>query len=349
MSLIDRLYKWKREGDADPYVLDINPTNKCNLECRSCWQRNSKYDDLDYSDELSDDVLINLIEEALELNIARFEITGGGEPLIRKNLVLKIMKKIKEESRFGNITTNGTLLSDDDLDFLVDIGWNSITFSLDGADAETQDYLRGRNGTFDRVVDNLEYLSRMNHDIKIKFNTVISNKNYDQLKRIIELGNQYNIYSINFETMTIHSDYAEELKLSDSDKKNIVERTEKLRNLADKYNIETNIDSFSEIFFDKTNDMDDVMSEIEGKDFSEIACYEPWYHMVVKVDGSVQPCCLFDSSEENVKNSSLRDIWYGDLFTKVRENIKKNNFSKFCKICNASQFIANRELRQQLD
>lgn len=349
MSKIGKLKKWQEGNSVGPYVLDINPTNKCNLKCKSCWQRNDRYNDLDYGDELSDAVLLNVIKQALDIGVEKFEITGGGEPFIRKELVLNMVEKIKKNNRAGNITTNSTLFNEEDLNFLIKKNWDSLTFSLDAADAKTQDFLRGKEGTFDKIVNNLQYLSYKKHQIALKFNTVISDRNCRKLDEIIELGGRFNIDSINFETLTIHSELGKRMKLDQEDKEYLNKEIDRLETIAKKYDIDTNIQDFDMSFFDNTNQMDDIMDKIEGNKFSDIACYEPWYHMVIKVDGSVQPCCLYDAKIENVKDSSLEDIWYGEMFNNIRDNIKKNKFSKYCKICNASQFIANQEIRDELD
>ena len=181
---IKRLKKWANGEKAPPFTLDINPTDKCNLKCLSCWQRGFK--NVDSSYELSDEKLIGIVKEAIELGVMEFEITGGGEPLIRKGLVLQIMGLVKGSDRMGNITTNGTLFSDEGIRKIVTMGWDRITFSIDGPDAETSDFLRGK-GSFDMIMKSISLFntykkSCSSKDPIIKFNTVLSNKNYEKAK-----------------------------------------------------------------------------------------------------------------------------------------------------------------------
>ena len=344
---IRRLKKWQKGGRAGPFSLDINPTDRCNLKCRSCWQRNPKFGEIDSEYQLGRDKLLELIDQAIELDVKRFEITGGGEPLVRKEVVLEIMNKIKKNGRYGNITTNGTLLSKRDLEFITEINWDNVTISLDGPNSEINNYLRGEN-SFERVMDNIKTLNDLKEAEKpsLKFNTVISNRNYDHLSEIMELAAERKVETVSFETLTVHSDQGEELKLNKEEREELKENIPKIQKKAKSLGIKTNIGSLKQKHFKRSNEMDSL---IEGEEsFSSIACFEPWYHLVIKVDGSAQPCCLYDSDQENVKNKSLEEIWFGDFFNRVREKIRKENFSEYCKICNASQVVTNKKLREEL-
>ncbi len=347
---IRRLEKWRKGKEAPPYLIDINPTNQCNLNCKSCWQRNPKFKDMDYSDELSDEVIIRVVDEAIEMGARRFDITGGGEPMSRKELVIEVMEMIKKAGIQGNITTNGTLFDMRDLKKIKKMGWDSVTFSLDGPDKKTNDFLRGE-GSFKSILDSLRYLSKssgMNKKPEIKFNTVISNKNYNKLKEMITLASKFNVKNVNFETMTVHSKQSKELKLDEKEEKEFLSSIETVEKIAKKHNVETNISGLKKEYFQRTNKMNKILKKKDGGRFSDIACYEPWYHIVIKVDGSVQPCCLYDLKKENVKDRSLEKIWFGETFSKIRSSITKGDLSDFCEICNASQVIANEKIAEEV-
>ena len=94
---IRRLLEWVRGRKAPPFTLDINPTDRCNLKCIHCWQRAFKHIDSSY--ELKDEELIRIVKEGIKLGVREFEITGGGEPLMRRDLTLKLMELIKKNLR----------------------------------------------------------------------------------------------------------------------------------------------------------------------------------------------------------------------------------------------------------
>ncbi len=343
---INRLLKWADGQTAPPFTLDISPTDKCNLRCLSCWQR--RFDTIDSNYELSDAKLLEVVNEGIGMGVEEFEITGGGEPLMRRKIVIEMMELIKSNDKFGNITTNGTLFRRQDIEKIVDINWDQITFSLDGPDSKTNNYLRG-DESFEKVMSAISTFNELKAPKssypKLKFNCVLSNVNYDKIGEIIELASANNVGIVSFEPLTVHSSIGEKLKLGRDEIEKLKSTIINSIELAKKYNIITNLDGLrNESFIEKSNQMDDVILENNKEKirrFHSILCYEPWWHIVVKVDGSVQPCCLYDLKDENVRNNSLEYIWFGETFQKIRKNILDRNLSEYCSICNAGQVMEN--------
>ncbi|MDI6826340.1 MAG: radical SAM protein [Candidatus Aenigmarchaeota archaeon] len=352
---IRRLSEWAMGGKAPPYLIDINPTDKCNLKCLTCWQRSKKFKSIDSSYELSDDKLISVVKEALDFGVKEFEITGGGEPLVRKEATLKIMRIIKDFGKPGNITTNGTLFDEDVIKLLVKIGWDRVTFSIDGPNPEINDYLRGK-GSFEKIVQNIKILNRVKKSFKkkkpsTKFNVVVSRKNYNVLDGIVKLAHSLGCEMISFEPMTVHSSIGMKLSLRKSETKELRDSVRRIERLANELGIITNIQNF---IFDelmmKPRHLKFLKQSSSAYDgFASSLCFEPWWHLVIKVDGSAQPCCLFDSKEENVKDKSLREIWFGKFFNDIRENMTKKKFSGFCLVCNAGQVAENIKIREEFE
>ena len=83
--------------------------------------------------------------------------------------------------------------------------------------------------------------------------------------------------------------------------------------------------------------------------FLRLSCYEPWYHLVIKTDGKVGPCCIFDSADaDNIKEKDLSEVWFGSYLQKIRDMLREGKLQGFCAICNAGQVAQNRWLREQL-
>jgi len=352
---IERLIEWIKGKKLPPYMIDISPTDKCNLKCLSCWQRSEKFKTIDSSYELSDYKLLSIVKEALDFGVEQFEITGGGEPMMRNETTLKIMKVIKNSGKIGNMTTNGTLFDVDKIKLLVDIRWDRITFSIDGPNSKINDHLRGKE-SFGKIIQNIKILNRLKKSLNtnkplIKFNVVVSRINYNVLDKILNFSHSLGCKMISFEPMTVHSSMGMRLYLRKEEVKELKNSVHKIDALANKLGIITNIQNF---LFDELmikpkhlKFLEQSSSKYSG--FVSSLCFEPWWHLVIKVDGSVQPCCLFDSKEENVKNKSLREIWFGKFFNRIRENMIKKNFSKFCSVCNTGQVAENIKIRSELN
>lgn len=356
MEISPSAMNWKEldEKPDSPLVMDINPTDYCNLKCRSCWQRNRKYSRLDSKHyELSDERLISLIEEAAGLGVRKVLITGGGEPLMRP-VTRKLMGLIKSSGMEGEITTNGTLFTEGLLRELVEIGWDKIVLSIDGPDAQINDYLRGK-GSFDKAVANILLLKKMKEETgkdkpRVHFNTVVSKPNHDKLLGMVLLAEKLGAKFINFEPLTVHSLKGWMIKAGKREISRTGKDVENVAKRAKEKGIQTNILVLSRPeYISKSNRMDEIISEKREAGNVATSCYEPWYHLVVKVDGSVGPCCIFEEKSLNVKSASLKEVWNSEWFSSLRRRMSKGELPEWCRICNTSQVTQNDEMRKILE
>jgi len=356
-ELVNRLLIWARGKQAPPFIIDINPTDYCNLKCLSCWQRNEKFEGkLDSKEyEVSDQRLLTLVGEAQQLGIKKWEITGGGEPLMRKSLIVELTKRIRENNMDGNITTNGTLFSEGIINHLVQITWNSVTFSIDGPNQQTIDFLRGAPNTLELSIKALKLIKRQKSILrknkpKIAFNVVLSNKNYDKLDEMILLGKKYDCDFIKFEPITIHSVVGKGLKLNTNQITKLQKNIPIAEKLSKDNDIKTNLrDLLDTNLIEKSNSVNIIKKQTQINNFFSLPCYEPWYHLVIKVDGTAGPCCIYDKKKLNIKNKTLKDIWYSNYFNRIRKSIMKNKLPSYCKICNAGQVTENKMIRKLLE
>lgn len=138
----------------------LSLTHRCNLACRYCYAGNSRKPDmtLDMAKHCIDTALTWLpVDSQLDLGLF------GGEPLQRFDLIQEIVAYTHQRTRETStpvricITTNGTLVSSEMLDYFADQSIR-VCFSLDGRQ-ETHDrnrrYKNGR-GSFAEVVRHLE-------------------------------------------------------------------------------------------------------------------------------------------------------------------------------------------------
>ncbi len=98
------------------------------------------------------------------------------------------------------------------------------------------------------------------------------------------------------------------------------------------------------------------MQEVVKEDFEKqshpllgIPCYDPWFHMTIKVDGRVISCDVATDEGDNIKNKSLKDIWYGAYFQKHRKMQLSKEIPDFCRQCNPSHTTQRRRLRVEIE
>lgn len=352
-ELASRLKRWKDDGEAPPLIAQVHFTNRCNLSCDFCPTVASRErGELDSENELDKEEWLRVIEEGNELGVKEWHICGGGEPLFDKSMALELMRKIKERGSRVEIITNGTLVDKEVAEEIVEMGWDLVTFSLDGPDEKTNDAIRSE-GSFREAVKNAKYLSSIRENGKpyLVVHTVLCNENYEKTGEIVKLVDEIGFDEIRFNSMNIWNEAGEELRLDESKKEKAREELLRAKEIARRKDVETNVDEFVEHnFLEHSNEIDEVMKEgieEEAPGFSNLSCYYPWYNVSIFPEGRVVPCFLFHEGI-NIKNKSLEEIWYGDFFEGERERFFRNELRKVCKNCNAWNVEKMKKIRERL-
>ena len=125
-----------------PWLILMDPTSACNLRCTGCWAA-----EYGHKLNLTFDELDNIVTQGKELGIYFYMMTGG-EPLVRKDDIIKLCEK-HNECAF-HCYTNGTLVDQAFCDEMKRVGNLSLSISLEGFE-EANDFRRGE-GVFDKVL-----------------------------------------------------------------------------------------------------------------------------------------------------------------------------------------------------
>ncbi len=141
-------------------LINLYVTTKCNLRCSYCYVDKSEQRDMDncYIDYIP--AFINKMIHANNDNMVIINFFGG-EPLLRREFIENIITKIEDEITVDKkyiITTNGTLLTKDNVDFLKKNNF-SISLSVDGVpDIHNRERkLYSGEGSWEIIKSNLEY------------------------------------------------------------------------------------------------------------------------------------------------------------------------------------------------
>lgn len=378
---IERLTEWARGEKTGPVTIELVPTDKCNLNCLSCWRQGWDKQQIEkrYSEEMSDERLLKLIDEAADLGVKEIAFVGGGEPLFR-SITPVLIRKIKKYGMECDLVTNGALVTKPLVEEMVKIGVDRIKFSIDGVDAETHDYLRGIKGTFEKVMDNIDYFAKTKDALNaerpsILFNTVISKKNYKQLPDIVKLGNSVDLNGIWLLPLTLFDESAKGLKLTHEQTIEFKSILKEAIALSKEFGMENNFEHFLEPkYMEKTESMHEVMmeeikestskhrfkdiikkeypiSENSLENFKFLPCYTPWYHITIIPNGNIAPCFspwVWDT-DVSVKNYSLKELWYGEYFDKFRNVMLNRKLSDNCKRCCVWEVFNNKKIREGLE
>jgi MoaA/NifB/PqqE/SkfB family radical SAM enzyme len=163
---LKELYRFRKNQCSIPRVLLIDPTSSCNLKCKGCWAADYKK-----GDNLSYEKLDEVMTECEELGILDVFFSGG-EPLMRKNDILKLCRKHRKIT--FSAFTNATLIDETFADQIAEVKNLNMFVSIEGTREET-DFRRGE-GTYDKVIKAMELLKERN--IGFAFSACYHSKNY---------------------------------------------------------------------------------------------------------------------------------------------------------------------------
>lgn len=165
-----------------PISLSWQITNKCNSKCCFCCNDSGiGENELDFPE------IREIVKELLKWDCMRI-IIGGGEPLVRKDII-DILKLFENEKNKPAIATNGILLNED---IIKQISKSCITLqiSFDTLKRETYIKLRGVDG-LKKVKENIKLAKRYMENIRII--TVLNRYNYTEVEDIYKFVEENNI------------------------------------------------------------------------------------------------------------------------------------------------------------
>lgn len=155
---------------SQPLRVNIDPCDVCNFKCDFCFQcKDTGFKGSIMTVEMFERVVEQLKEFDEPINVVH--LYALGEPFINKNMPLFI-RRLKEEhvAKEVKTTTNGSLLSRQVIDEIIDAGLDEISISLNGLKDEDFKRIAGADIKFDDMLENLKYLyeKKQNCHIHIK-------------------------------------------------------------------------------------------------------------------------------------------------------------------------------------
>ena len=343
-EISQRLLEWRKTDEVYPYRILIHPTFRCNQRCLFCCPKRE-------GKELSKEKWFDIVDEAKDLNVKSWMITGGGEPLVRKDVTLGIMRKIKQAKHqvHGMLTTNAALFNKKDIEEVVNMGWDEIYISLDYFEPEINDLLRGSPGAFNQVVENIKYFNKLKKERKtdkpaIRIQSVITNYTYNNLDQFVRFCHSLNCAHLSLSKLRIDEGA---IKSIEGNKLVIPPENEKkfLANMKKAITVAEQLDFSFPIQFDIPlkcqtnttfkNEKATVNLTKSQEEFLNFYCYEPFFTFVINANGKVGPCCPYSEGYKdiNIKGKSLKDVWFDPKLVDLRENLKQRILSDMCHYC----------------
>lgn len=172
----------KRGLDA-PICLTWELTYACNLQCVHCLSSSGRRDPRELTTEECEAV----IDELQRMQVFYINI-GGGEPTIRKDF-WHLVRYAVDHGVGVKFSTNGSGIDAEVAEQLAESDYLDVQISIDGADAETNDHVRGA-GSFATAVRAMEHLQAAGFE-GFKISVVMTRHNIPQVDEFKAMADHY--------------------------------------------------------------------------------------------------------------------------------------------------------------
>jgi SynChlorMet cassette radical SAM/SPASM protein ScmF len=191
-------------------------TEGCNLRCRHCMV-GAKYQAVSgRCEELAPELFLHVIRQAKPLGLSSVKL-GGGEPLLHSRFG-EFLEICRREDIILNVETNAVLCTPGLARDLARCKLSTFSVSLDGADANVHEWMRGVPGCFEAALRGIRNL--VSAGIRPLIIMSVVRRNANQMEPLMRLAESLGACSVQFnlvrplargaqmrasgETLTIH-------------------------------------------------------------------------------------------------------------------------------------------------
>jgi len=338
-----RLPEGSRRGpiaELSPRVVFIEVTNRCNLLCQTCPRT---FFDREPLKSLTLEEFIAIAEQFPHMQ--RALLHGIGEPLLNRKLP-EIIGYLKGRNVEVIINSNGTLLSPEWQESLVNSRLDEYRCSIDGAKDETYARIRGAN-LLPKLTKGLESLVRTKERLgsatpRISIWCVATRENLEELPDLVRLAARLGVPEVYLQRMVYFARNPDEQYGMARDEMGIFGKDsdyqEKVIEDCTLLSKELGIDFRASGARDPLNSL----AAARPEDFAPWqACLRPWTTAYVTANGNCLPCCIspFATNDYdslilgNLFERPFGDIWNAPLYQEFRTRLLSDHPHQACSSC----------------
>lgn len=319
----------------DPVCLYLETTNRCNLLCTTCPRT---YEELEPPSDMSWELFTSIVDQFP--NIERVVLHGVGEPMMVAELPAMV-RYLKARGAYVLFNTNGTLMRDKKSRELIEAGLDEMRISLDAAERETFELVRGRD-LFDRIVRNVKNFVALKKEMgaelpRLSLWLTGLKETLEQLPAFIRLAHEIGVPEVHLQRLVYFDNQQFGLARPES---SLFERRDEEEG---HYLLEAErVAAKLGVFFDASGAAEPETSlKRVSEDTPWSLCRRPWSLMYFTAHGRALPCCIAPFSMHgyenftlgNAKTTPLQEIWNGPAYREFRQQLLSDNPPKACAGC----------------
>jgi len=265
-------------GKYIPEQITISITEECPNRCIHCALPDTKN-----KAKLEPETVKSIIDQTIDLG-STLIIFDGGEPLLYDGLE-DLISYVDQSKAIPGLFTSGVGMTPERAKSLKDAGLSMLSVSLDSANAEGHDYMRGRSGVFREAVNAMKY--GLEAGLLVGMYVVLSPGNIDELDDFYELAKDLGVHELSFYEIV---------------------PTGRWQDHEDEVVSDEGLEKFNEFVERASNDEGPRVFPIP-QIIRKMGCFagRKWLH--VTPEGDVLPCACMPKPYGNIHNESLSSIW----------------------------------------
>ena len=300
------------ETENEIFTIQFEINNNCNLRCVHCYQNDRTSGLLDNHEPTW---LLNQIEEL----ISSFEqkprvnlVVSGGEPLLHNKVYELLLYSFFLRNYQTCLLTNATLIDETVAQKLFLTGFPIVRVSLDSIVPKIYEYIRGP-GTFKLALRGIKFLQIVGKSVQISV-TLLKGINDNHFSDLFWFCSKYNIKIINMNRFFPQGQYKNSLEF--------LYTKEEFKAVLTKI-IETAAEFPELIIVIKDPLVKVLFKDLPKNIYTDVCCYIGEKFMAISADGSVYACRKLDIKIGDMKEKTLKEIWYKSKNLKQLINRKK--------------------------
>lgn len=306
----------------------IETTTRCNIRCFQCNHYKNPYD-------LSMDNFRKLIP-MLSKYKPKVQLNGHGETLLNQHF-FDMLKTIRDIGCPVIFQTNGTLLNDNNIEQIIDMGVERLLFSIDAVTPELFNEIRTPS-KLDQIVENVKKLNlakhRKNKDVpQLSICFTAMRKNIHELPGVVKLASELMVKDVVILELKEFPHTKGQSLSHDNLLKDWIEKAEEV---SSAYNVDLvlppHIPGRTDIMNYFGNRQIDASDKNSYKGLKK-ACKWPFNNILIELNGNIRPCCVIEESYGNIYSCAFEDIWLSDKYCKLRMAIMTDTPPEKCLNC----------------
>ncbi|HOT22843.1 MAG TPA: radical SAM protein [Thermoleophilia bacterium] len=268
-----------------PTTILMSPTMRCNLTCKGCYAG-----EYPASKDLEPEVLQRIVDEGTEMGVYLYTLLGG-EPFFYDGL---FDLAANNQECYFQVFTNGTLIDEEVVDRLAELGNIAPMLSLEGDEAST-DARRGK-GVYRHILDTMDLLGE--RGVVFGYSATVTRENWRMLisdEWVDPLVARGAVLSWHFLYMPIGRSPDTSMMLTPEERNEFREGILRIRNTKAMFPV------------DFWGDAPYVNGCIAGK-----------HYVHINSEGWVEPCIFTHFATDNIHDTTLIEAFNSPYFREIR-------------------------------